>query len=102
MRKVKSSASYCLHQCVGEFSDVFICGKVLLCQTYGNSVVAQQRSSVTQHLNGSKHMAAFVGLKDLPGRQSLNGGCSATSYSSGPFKFATFKNICTKQLCPQT
>jgi hypothetical protein len=38
---------------------------ILFCQACGNSTVIQQ------HLNGSKHTVASVGLKDWPGRQLL-------------------------------
>jgi hypothetical protein len=87
MRKVKSSACSCLHQYVSEFKDVFTSdGKVLFCQACCKSVVIQQHSQVTQHLSGSQHIAAIVGLKDWPGRKSVVGELSATISS----KFATF------------
>jgi hypothetical protein len=35
-------------------------------------------------------MAAVVGLEDQPGKQSVIGDSSATSYSSGPSKFTSF------------
>jgi hypothetical protein len=72
-------------------------GKVLFCQACGKSIVAQQRSQVTQHLSGSKHAAAIARLKqnDRPGKHSLIGESSATSSSSGQSKFATFPtDIC--------
>jgi hypothetical protein len=98
MGKVKSSDSSRLHQYVSDFKDVFTSdGKVLLCQACGKSVVAQQHSQVTQHLSGSKHIAAIAQLKqkDSPGKQPLIGESSATSSSSGPSKFATFaKDLC--------
>jgi hypothetical protein len=93
MAEVKSSDSSRLHQYVSDFKDVFTSdGKVLFCQACGKSIVAQQCSQVTQHLSGSKHIAATARLKqkDWPDRQSLIGESSATSSSSGPSKFATF------------
>jgi hypothetical protein len=90
--EVKSTGSSRLRQYVSDFKDVFTSdGKVLFCQACGISVVAQQRSQVTQHLSGSKHAAATARLKqkDKPGKQSLIGEYSATS-SSEPSKFATF------------
>jgi hypothetical protein len=38
-------------------------GKVLFCQVCEKSIVAQQHSQVTQHLSGSKHIAAIARLK---------------------------------------
>jgi hypothetical protein len=66
-------------------------GKILFCQACGKSIVAQQRSQVTQHLSGSKHTAAIARLKqkDRPGKQSLIGESSAISSSSEPSKFST-------------
>jgi hypothetical protein len=91
MGKVKSSASSCLHQYVSVFKDVCTSGgKVLFCQACGKSVVAQQHSQITHYLRGSKHIAAIVCLEDWPGRQFLIGESSATSFYSGPSKFATF------------
>jgi hypothetical protein len=89
-------ASSCLHQCVSDFKDVFTSdGEVLFCQACGKSVVTQQRSKGTQHLSGSKHFATVVHLKDHPHKQSLIGESSATSSSSGPYKFATsVQSIC--------
>jgi hypothetical protein len=90
---VKFSDSSHLRQHVSDFRDGFTSdGKVLFCQARGKSVVAQQRSQVTQHLSGSNHIAVIVRLKqkDRPGRQSLIGESSTTSSSSGPSKFATF------------
>jgi hypothetical protein len=82
MEKIKSSASSCLCQYVSDFKDVFTSdGEVLFCQTCGKSIVKQQCSQVTQHLNGSKHIAAIVCLKDQPGRQSLISESSAASSS---------------------
>jgi hypothetical protein len=43
-------------------------GEVLFCQACGKSVVTQQHSQVKQYLSGSKHIAAFIHLKDWPGR----------------------------------
>jgi hypothetical protein len=65
-------------------------GKVLFCKACGKSIVTQ-RSQITQHSSGTKYIAAIVRLKlkDRPGKQSLIGESSATSSSSGPFKFAT-------------
>jgi hypothetical protein len=98
MGKVKSSDSSHLRQYISDFKDVFTSdGKVLLRQACGKSVVAQQHSQVTQHLSGSKHIAAIAQLKqkDSPCKQSLIGESSATSSSSGPSKFATFvKDLC--------
>jgi hypothetical protein len=67
-------------------------GKVLFYQACGKSFVAQQRSQVTQHLSGSKNIAAIARFKQKyrPGRQSLIGESSATISSSGPSKFAAF------------
>jgi hypothetical protein len=92
MGKVKSSDSSRLRQYVSDFKDVFTSGgKFLFCQACVKSIVSQQRSQVTQHLSGSKHIAAIARLKQKyrPGRQSLIGESSATS-SSGPSKFVTF------------
>jgi hypothetical protein len=63
-------------------------GKVLFYRACGKSVVAQQRSQVTQHLSGSKHIDAIARLKqnDRPGKKSLIGESSATSSSSGLFE----------------
>jgi hypothetical protein len=87
---------------VSDFKDVFTPdGEVLFCQTCAKSVVAQQRSEVTQHLSGSKHIAAVGRLNYLPGRQSVIGESSATSCSSGPSKFTTFvtsvQSICVRR-----
>jgi hypothetical protein len=90
---MKSNDSSRLRQLVSDFKDVFTSdGKVLFCLACGKSIVAQQRSQVTRHLSGSKHIATIARLKqkDRPGRQSLSGESSATSSSSGPSKFATF------------
>jgi hypothetical protein len=38
-------------------------GKVLFYQACGKSFVAQQHSQVTQHLSGSKHIAAIARFK---------------------------------------
>jgi hypothetical protein len=75
-------------------------GKVLFCQACGKSIVTQQRSQVTQHLSGNKHIAAIARLKqkDMPGRQSLIGESSVTSFSSEPSKFATFTTDMCKAL----
>jgi hypothetical protein len=73
-------------------------GKVLFCQACCKSVVIQQRSQVTQHLSGSEHIAAIVGLKDWPGRKSVVGELSATISSNFPL----FQQIYAKHLCPQT
>jgi hypothetical protein len=81
---VKSSYSSRSRLFVSDFKDVFTSdGKVLFYQACGKSIVTQQRSQVTQHLNGSKHIAAIARLKqkDRPGRQSLIGESSATSSS---------------------
>jgi hypothetical protein len=54
MGKVKSSDSSRLRQYISDLKDVFTSdGKVLFCQACGKSIVAQQRSQVTQHLSGS-------------------------------------------------
>jgi hypothetical protein len=68
------------------------------------SIVAQQRSQVTQYLSGNKHIAAIARLKqkDRPGRQSIIGESSATSSSSGPSKFVTSTKDLCKHLRPQT
>jgi hypothetical protein len=90
--KVKCSDSSRLRQYVSDFKDMFTSdGKVPFCQACGKSIVAQQHSQVTQHLSGSKHIAAIARLKqkDRPGKQYVIGESSATS-SSGPSKFATF------------
>jgi hypothetical protein len=104
MGKVKSSDSSRLRQYVSDFKDVFTSdGKVIFCQACGKSVVAQQCSQVTQHLSGSKHIAAIVRLKQKyrPGKQSVIGESSATSPSSGPTKIATFvtsvQSICFRR-----
>jgi hypothetical protein len=84
---------------VSDFKDVFTSdGEVLFCQTSGKSIVAQQRSQVTQHLSGIKHDAAVVRLKDRPRGQSLIDASSAISSSSGPSRFA---RSVQKHLCPQ-
>jgi hypothetical protein len=78
---------------LSDFRDVLTSdGKVLFCQTCGKSIVTQQRSQVTQHLNGSKHIAAIAQSeqKDRPGKRSLIGESFATSSHSGPSEFATF------------
>jgi hypothetical protein len=78
---------------LSDFRDVFTSdGKVLFCQACGKSIVAQQRSQVTQHLNGSKHIAAIAQSeqKDRSGKRSLIGESFATSSPSGPSEFATF------------
>jgi hypothetical protein len=93
MGQVKSSDSSRLRQYVSDFKDVFTSdGKVLFCRACGKFIVTQQRSHVTQHISGNKHIAAIVRLKqkDRPGKQSLIGESSATSSSSGPSKFSTF------------
>jgi hypothetical protein len=36
-------------------------GKVLFCQAYGKSVVAQQRTQITRYLSGIKHITAVFG-----------------------------------------
>jgi hypothetical protein len=103
--KEKSNDGSRLRKYVSDFKDVFTSdGSVIFCQPCGKSAVAQQRSQVTQHLSGSKHVAAIVRLEqiDRPGRLSLIGESSATSSSSGPFKFATLRQICAKHLCQQT
>jgi hypothetical protein len=92
MGKLKSTKSFRLRQYVSDFKDVFTSdGKVLFCKACGKSIVAQQRSQITQHSSGTKYIAATdrLKLKDRPGKQSLIGRSSATSSSSGPFKFAT-------------
>jgi hypothetical protein len=64
MGKLKSSATSRLCHYVSDFKDVFTShGEVLSCQTCGKSVVAKQRSQVTQHLSGGKQFAAVVRLK---------------------------------------
>jgi hypothetical protein len=91
MGKVKSSDSSRLRQYVSDFKDVFTSdGKVLFRQAFGKSIVAKQRSQVSQHISGSKHIAAIARLKqkDRPGKQSLIGESSATSPSSGPTKLS--------------
>jgi hypothetical protein len=49
------------------------------------------RTTAFSSLSGNKHTAAIARLKqkDRPGKQSLIGESSATSFS-GPSKFATF------------
>jgi hypothetical protein len=81
-----------------------MCSLLKVVLSFVSHVAAQQRSQVTQHLSGSKHVAAIVRLEqiDRPGWQSLIGESSATSSSSGPFKFATLRQICAKHLCQQT
>jgi hypothetical protein len=72
-------------------------------QAYGKSIVAQQRSQVTQYLSRNKHIAAIARFKqkDRPGRQSLIGEFSATSSSSGPSKFSTFAtDLCKAFVSP--
>jgi hypothetical protein len=92
MRKVKSSTSSSLRQYISEFKDVFTSdNEVLFCQECGKSTVAQQHSQFAQHLSGSKHNAAAVGLS----RQSLTGESSATS-SSRPSRFAIFATVLYK------
>jgi hypothetical protein len=60
MGKVKSSDSCYLHQYASDFKGVFTSdGKVLVCQARGKYISVQQRSQVTQHLSGSKHIAAI-------------------------------------------
>jgi hypothetical protein len=71
-------------------------------QACGKSVVAQWNSQVMQHLIGSMHNATVFSLEYWPGRQSVIGESSATSYSSGHSKYATVAKICTWHLCPQT
>jgi hypothetical protein len=57
---VKSSDSSRLRQYVSDFKDVFASdGKVLFSLACRKSIVAQQRSQVTQHLSCSKHIAAI-------------------------------------------
>jgi hypothetical protein len=64
MGKVKSSASSRLPQYLSELTIVFTSDhEVLFLQACGKSIVAQTRSEVTQHFNGSKHIAAIIGLK---------------------------------------
>lgn len=59
MPKVKSSVKSRLQQYVDEFKNIFTTdNKVLFCQPCGKALTAQQRSQVTQHLSGSKHIAA--------------------------------------------
>jgi hypothetical protein len=61
--KVKSSASSRFRQCVSDFKDVFTSdGEVPFGQACGKSLVAQQRSQVTQHLSGITNFAAVVRL----------------------------------------
>jgi hypothetical protein len=91
MGKVKHSASS--HECqyVNDFKAVFTSdGQVLFCQACGKSIVPQQRSQVTQHLSGSKHIAAVARLKDQPRREPQIGESFAAGSSTGPSKFATF------------
>jgi hypothetical protein len=64
-------------------------GKVFFCQACKKYIVAKQQYDIIHRLCGSKHTAAIVCLKDVPGMQSLISKLSATS-SSGPSKFATF------------
>jgi hypothetical protein len=68
---VKSSASSHLQRYASELKDVFNADdEFLFCGACGKSLVARQRSQVTQHLSGSKHIATVVRLEDRPGRQS--------------------------------
>jgi hypothetical protein len=101
MGKVKYSGSSRLRHCVSEFKDVFTPGsKVFFCRAYGKSIVAQQRSLVTQYLRGSKHTVAVVGLGCRPGRQSLIGDSSVKTSSSGLPNLLLLRQICAKHLCP--
>jgi hypothetical protein len=60
-----------------------------------------QRSQVTEHLSGNKHISEVSRLKDRPGRQSLNGESFVTSSSSGPSKFSTsVANLCKTLVSP--
>jgi hypothetical protein len=56
MGKEKPSDSSRLRQYDSDFKDVFTSdSKVLFCQVCGKTIVAQQRSQITQYLSGSKH-----------------------------------------------
>jgi hypothetical protein len=57
------------------------------------------RFQVTQHLRGSNHIAAVVGLKDRPGMQSLIGESSAICSSSGSSKFVAFATLSVQSIC---
>jgi hypothetical protein len=92
---VKSRDSSHLRQYVSDSKDMFTSDdKVLFCRVCRKSIVAKQRSQVTQHLSGSKHTTAIARLKqnDRPGKQSVIGETSATSSSSGPSK--SVQSIC--------
>lgn len=63
MPKLKATTSFRLQQYVAEFKDNFSSdGHVLFCQPCGKAIKAEQRSQVTQHLEGKKHIAAVSRL----------------------------------------
>ena len=72
MGKVKNSNAVRLRQYVSEFKDVFTTDdKILFCKACGENIVSNQRSQVTQHVNGHKHIAAVNRLRNQPTRQIL-------------------------------
>jgi hypothetical protein len=75
--------------------------QVLFCQACGKSVVVQQRSQVTQHLSGSKHIAAIARLKqkDGPGKQSVIGESSATKLFLRTFHICHFCDRSVQSIC---
>jgi hypothetical protein len=79
---------------VSDCKDVFTSGsKDLFCRHVENLLL---------HKNICKPIAAVACLKGWPDRQSLIGESSATSFSSGPSKFATFATDLCKSICLQT
>lgn len=93
MPKIKVNVSHRLRQYVQEFKDTFSTdGKILYCQPCGKSIKADQRSQVTQHLSGNKHIIA---ASRSASKQVLLSETGPSSSHSQPSKSREFySDIC--------